>query len=494
MADVVLGVDCSTTASRWSPGTATARRSVRAARTWRRSTLGRCSASSGPRASGRRPGRHRQAHAVDRGRPGGRDLHHPPARVVRPGQRGQPRPVQRDPVGRRAPEAQLAELGERFGHDELHRRTGRGPSLTQSFSKILWLVQNHPDIARDAHKFMDVHGFLVQRLTGKFTTSLASADSFGLIDAEHDTWADDLITGIGLRPEQFCDTVRPGEVIGEVTAEAAKATGLPAGIPVVAGLGDGQAACLGAGVTSLDRAYFNLGTAVTGGRSSASTSPTRPAGPCTAAPGTYLLESVLRRRHHDLVHAQLRRHLDAKATSTAMRPRPASRPGAGIGPGAYWNAVMNPYYDNAASGMIVGWRQKHGRDVPRGRGGHLLRVQAGHGGHPGRQRRAHQRVRHPRRRLQQRPVVPDRGRHPRRHRHPSPHRRGDQPGRILGAYGVGWYPSVEEAASAMTDTAESFKPRRQGQHAVRPPVRGGLPAAVPRRPARCGARRSCERS
>jgi xylulokinase len=33
----------------------------------------------------------------------------------------------------------------------------------------------------------------------------------------------------------------------------------------VAGLGDGQAACLGAGVTSLDRAYLNLGTAVTGG-------------------------------------------------------------------------------------------------------------------------------------------------------------------------------------------------------------------------------------
>ena len=82
-------------------------------------------------------------------------------------------------------------------------------------------MQNHPDIARDAHKFMDVHGFLVQRLTGKFTTSLASADSFGLIDAEHDAWAEDLITGIGLRPEQFCDTVRPGEVIGELTAEAA---------------------------------------------------------------------------------------------------------------------------------------------------------------------------------------------------------------------------------------------------------------------------------
>ena len=40
--------------------------------------------------------------------------------------------------------AQLAELGERFGHDELHRRTGRGPSLTQAFPKLLWLVQNEP--------------------------------------------------------------------------------------------------------------------------------------------------------------------------------------------------------------------------------------------------------------------------------------------------------------------------------------------------------------
>ena len=162
-------------------------------------------------------------------------------------------------------QAQLDELGERFGHEELHRRTGRGPSVAQASSKLLWLVQHEPEVVARTYRFMDVHGFLVQRLTGRFTTSLASADAFGLTDIEREAWADDLIVAIGLAPEQFCDTVKPGEVIGEVTAEAAQATGLPAGIPVVAGLGDGQAACLGAGVTSLDRAYLNLGTAVTGG-------------------------------------------------------------------------------------------------------------------------------------------------------------------------------------------------------------------------------------
>src|SRR5439155_1074317 len=123
-------------------------------------------------------------------------------------------------------------------HEELHRRTGRGPSLTQAFPKLLWLVQNEPQVAERAYKFIDVHGYLVQRLTGAWTTSLASADSFGLTEVKDDAWAEDLITGIGLRADQFCTTVKPGTIIGEVSAEAAQVTGLPQGMPVVAGLGD----------------------------------------------------------------------------------------------------------------------------------------------------------------------------------------------------------------------------------------------------------------
>src|SRR3954451_14017974 len=49
-------------------------------------------------------------------------------------------------------EAQLADVGESCGHDRLRRRTGRRRSVTQSFSKILWLLQTHPDTARDTYK------------------------------------------------------------------------------------------------------------------------------------------------------------------------------------------------------------------------------------------------------------------------------------------------------------------------------------------------------
>jgi sugar (pentulose or hexulose) kinase len=358
---------------------------------------------------------------------------------------------------------QLEELGERFGgHAELHRRTGRGRSTTQAFSKLLWLVEHEPEIAKRAFRFMDVHGFLVQRLTGEFTTSLASADSFGLTDMAGGTWAEDLITGIGLRPEQFCETVEPGTVIGEVTADAAGATGLPAGLPVVAGLGDGQAACLGAGVTSLDRAYLNLGTAVTGGPIERSyvTDPS-----CRTlyggAPGTFLLESVL--RGGTATMSWFMRFTEEEADFDRYEAAAGE-----IGSGAaglvlvpYWNNVMNPYWDPSATGIVIGWHQGHRRE-------HLFRaIMEGIGyefrlAMEGIQAATGERI--------DEYVILGGGSNSdlwcqimadilgatvtRAH---TPEATNLGAG-ILGGFGVGWYPSVEEAAAAMTDVAERFEP------------------------------------
>src|SRR6201989_1686425 len=57
----------------------------------------------------------------------------------------------------------------------------------------------------------------------------------------------------------------PGPVIGELSPAAAEQLGLPAGLPVVGGAGDGQSAGLGANATRPGAAYLNLGTAVVAG-------------------------------------------------------------------------------------------------------------------------------------------------------------------------------------------------------------------------------------
>lgn len=385
-------------------------------------------------------------------------------------------------------QAQLDELGERFGHETLHRRTGRGPSLTQALPKLLWLVQNEPQIAEAAHKFIDCHGYLVQRLTGEWSTSLASADSFGLTDVEQDAWAADLIEEIGLSPDQFCDTVAPGTVIGELHAQAAEQTGLAAGVPVVAGLGDGQGACLGAGVTSLDRGALNLGTAVTGGP----VCDHYISDPCcrtmyAGAPGTFLLEECLRGGMATMTWF-MRRFGDTLETEADFDRYEAAAREVGIGSDGlvlvpYWNGVMSPHWDGSATGMIVGWHWDHGRE-------HMFRaIQEGVAyefrlAMSGVQRATGQPIGEyvvlgggSNSELWCQILADVLGTPVVRARSVEATCLGAG---VLGAYGAGWYGSVDEAAAAMTEVGNRFEPDERAAatydelfHDVYEPLYGG---------------------
>jgi sugar (pentulose or hexulose) kinase len=266
---------------------------------------------------------------------------------------------------------QVGELEARFGRDELHRLTGKPPSMTQSLPKVLWLLEHEPETVLRAHKIVDVQAFLVQRLTGHFRTSLASADPMALVDLVNRRWAADLIQALGLRVDQFADLADPGAILGHVTLSALRATGLPEGLPVVAAAGDGHCAGLGANATVPGRAYLNLGTAVVSGVISADY-------PCDRAfrtliapvPGYYFAEHVLRGGVFTIGWFVERFASDLRNSWLPLSPEEMLEAAAAkLPPGAgglmlvpYWNNVMNPYWDPAASGIVIGWTGAHGRE------------------------------------------------------------------------------------------------------------------------------------
>jgi xylulokinase len=179
-------------------------------------------------------------------------------------------------------------------------------------------------------------------------------------------WADGVIREIGLRPEQFVPFSPPGSPIGTVSREAAKVTGLLAGTPVVAGAGDGQAACLGSGVVAPGRAYVNLGTAIAAGVvADRYVTDLAYRTCCGAVPGTFVLESVL--RGGTATVSWFMDHLadptigpDPFAAYEALaRALPPGSDGLMLVP--YWNNVMNPYWDPAATGLVLGWTTAHRR-------------------------------------------------------------------------------------------------------------------------------------
>lgn len=148
----------------------------------------------------------------------------------------------------------------RLGSAERHQITGKPPSTVPSFYKLAWLAEREPETLRRTHLVLDVHAYLAWWLTGRPVSSWASADSTGLLDLATRQWSEPLVSACGLRMAQLPELAAPGVTIGGLRADVAEGTGLPAGLPVIAGAGDGQCAGLGVGGLAPRTAYLNLGT------------------------------------------------------------------------------------------------------------------------------------------------------------------------------------------------------------------------------------------
>lgn len=259
---------------------------------------------------------------------------------------------------RREVEAAVAALGA----ERLHEVTGKPPCTTPSLYKLIYLLKREPALRAARPMMADVHAFLVRRLTGRWATSLASADPLGLVDLRARDWSDELLALAGLDRDQLPALVEPGEQLGALARELAERLGLPAGVPVIAGAGDGQAAGLGAGLAGPERAYLNLGTAIVSGVCSREYLLSRAFRTMMGAePGTYFLESDLRGGTFTL---------DWLAKGWLGRGRAAldelEREASSLPPGSdglvllpYWNGVMDPYWNDDATGVTLGWHGAH---------------------------------------------------------------------------------------------------------------------------------------
>lgn len=260
--------------------------------------------------------------------------------------------------------AQVDAIAAPLGAERVHALSGKVPCATPSLFKLAHWRQTRPDDFAGDVRVVDVHALVVWRLTGRLWTSLASADPMGLVDMAGRCWSPELLALAGLDEATLPELVAPGAVGGAVTRRGMEATGLPEGVPVIAGAGDGQSAGLGAGLVGPGRAYLNLGTAIVSGVCWPAWSVDRAYrtlyGPLD---GTFLLETDLKGGTFTLtwwVERILgRRDVDAafvELTEAASALEPGS---GGLVALPYWAGVMNPFWDDDASGVLMGLRGGH---------------------------------------------------------------------------------------------------------------------------------------
>jgi xylulokinase len=157
--------------------------------------------------------------------------------------------------------AQTATLVERVGMEEGYRITGHRLNPTYSLSKVMWVRDHESEAFERAQTLVLAKDFVAYRLTGVLATDPSDASSTNAYDQLAGQWSGSLIEAADLPRSLFPDIVPSTAVIGTVTTEAAGATGLRAGTPVVMGGGDGPMGALGAGIVGPESgAYAYLGS------------------------------------------------------------------------------------------------------------------------------------------------------------------------------------------------------------------------------------------
>ena len=255
-------------------------------------------------------------------------------------------------------------LGDLIGRHRIHEISGKPVDMAPVAYRIAWMLRKEPEAYTRTAMFADVHGYLTWRLTGEFRTSWASADPLGLFDMRKRAWSAEILRALHLEPGQLPVAAAPGTVLGYVNKDAAALTTGPAGTPVVAVGGDGQAAGLGVNALTASRAYLNLGTAVVAGiyTSEYRTGQAwRTMGSCSGdgyyletslRSGTFLIDWFLANCAAGTGESQGRRQLELEAAAIPVGS-------GGVLAVPYWGAVMTPYWDQDARGCLVGLTGAH---------------------------------------------------------------------------------------------------------------------------------------
>jgi len=256
--------------------------------------------------------------------------------------------------------AEVEALAGEIDAERFLERTGQGVTQQLVAPKLRWIARHEPEVFSRISTVFGSYDYVNWRLTGHRGTERNWALEAGFVDlAIHDLSADLVALG-GLRQGTIPAPHAAESLIGVVSDEAARATGLAKGTPVVAGCADHVASAFVAGITEPGDLLIKFGGAGDILLSTATPKPDRrlfldyhmirgrylPNG-CMAASG-----AVLNWIRREFAPQETHRSLDARAA-----PLPPGAEGLVMLP--YFLGEKTPIQDPSARGTLIGLGLHH---------------------------------------------------------------------------------------------------------------------------------------
>jgi xylulokinase len=157
-------------------------------------------------------------------------------------------------------EAQCDLMRERMGREHLIQVTGNDALTGFTAPKILWVREHEPEVYdRTAHILLP-KDYVRYRLSGGYDTDKAGAAGTQLFNVRDRDWSPELLDVLEIPQAWLPETHEGPEVTSTVSEQAAGATGLKAGTPIVGGGGDQAAGAVGVGAVEPGIVGLVLGT------------------------------------------------------------------------------------------------------------------------------------------------------------------------------------------------------------------------------------------
>ena len=135
------------------------------------------------------------------------------------------------------------------------------PVLTGfTLPKLLWIRDHEPRTYERIHKMLLPKDYIRYKLTGEFASEVSDASGTALFDVVNRRWSFELADALGVNRNILPAVYESTHISGHVSKEAAEATGLQPGIPVVGGGGDQAASAVGNGIVEPGIVSCTLGT------------------------------------------------------------------------------------------------------------------------------------------------------------------------------------------------------------------------------------------
>lgn len=145
--------------------------------------------------------------------------------------------------------------------DFIYEKSFHRPDTIWTLPQMLWVKEEEPENWKKLRYVFFEKDYIRYRLTGVYCTDYIEAQGSMLFDCRENRWSKELLAIAGITQEQMPPLVKPADVIGQVTQEAAARSGLRTGTPVICGTTDTVLEVFAAGAVRKGDTTVKLATA-----------------------------------------------------------------------------------------------------------------------------------------------------------------------------------------------------------------------------------------